>query len=277
MSVITPGTTFANGEQLTASDLNLLVQGASFSQNAVDNNTTILVGSAITVADGGITNAKLGADAVTTSKILDGDVTKAKIENFSGPLKVLGRMSAGAGAVEDVEVISDDELVGASAITLATSASIKAYVDTSSGIVQSALAENGAQLAITASIPADSSTPKITEGVQIFSLTMTPKSISNRMKVLFSANILNLSATQYTVVALFEGNTCVGASTWTQASNGLAPISLQFYFNPSSTSETVYTMRLGPNSGTCYFNGNGSSPTLGGFSKAKFYIEELSV
>ena len=129
MSVITPGTTFANGEQLTASDLNLLVQGASFSQNAVDNNSTILVGSAITVADGGITSAKLDADAVTTSKILDGEVTKAKIENVSAPLKVLGRMSAGAGAVEEVAVISDDELVGASATTLATSASIKAYVD----------------------------------------------------------------------------------------------------------------------------------------------------
>ena len=129
MSVITPGTTFANGEQLTASDLNLLVQGASFSQNAVDNNSTILVGSAITVADGGITSAKLDADAVTTSKILDGEVTKAKIENVSAPLKVLGRMSAGAGAVEEVAVISDDELVGASATTLATSTSIKAYVD----------------------------------------------------------------------------------------------------------------------------------------------------
>jgi hypothetical protein len=133
MSVITPGTTFANGEQLTASDLNLLVQGASFSQNAVDNNSTILVGSAITVADGGITSAKLDANAVTTSKILNGEVTKAKIENVSAPLKVLGRMSAGAGAVEEVAVISDDELVGASATTLATSASIKTYVDATAG------------------------------------------------------------------------------------------------------------------------------------------------
>ena len=133
MSVITPGTTFANGEQLTASDLNLLVQGASFNQNAVDNNTTILVGPAITVADGGITNAKLDANAVTTSKILDGEVTKAKIENVSAPLRVLGRMSTGAGVTEEVAVISDDELVGASATTLATSASIKTYVDNSTG------------------------------------------------------------------------------------------------------------------------------------------------
>ena len=140
MSVITPGTTFANGEQLTASDLNLLVQGASFSQNAVDNNSTILVGSAITVADGGITSAKLDSNAVTTSKILNGEVTKAKIENVSAPLKVLGRMSAGAGAVEEVAVISDDELVGASATTLATSESIKAYVDEGGGFTPSTYA-----------------------------------------------------------------------------------------------------------------------------------------
>ena len=107
MSVITPGTTFANGEQLTATDLNLLVQGASFSQSSVDNQSTQLVGTAIVVADNGIIAAKLDADAVTTSKIKDANVTFSKL----------------------ADVIDDSTMGTASNTTLATSASIKAYVD----------------------------------------------------------------------------------------------------------------------------------------------------
>lgn len=108
MSVLTPGTTFANGEQLTASDLNLLLQGATFTQSSVDNQSTQLVGTAIVVADGGIIAAKLAADAVTTSKILDANVTFAKL----------------------ADVIDDDTMDTATDTTLATSQSIKAYVDT---------------------------------------------------------------------------------------------------------------------------------------------------
>jgi len=132
MSVITPGTTFANGEQLTATDLNLLVQGASFSQNAVDNDTTILVGSAITVADGGITSAKLDADAVTTSKILNGNVTKAKIEDVAD-YKVLGNVSGAAAAPQEVAILDEDDMVSNSDTALATQQSIKTYVDANAG------------------------------------------------------------------------------------------------------------------------------------------------
>lgn len=141
MSVITPGTTFANGEQLTAADLNLLVQGASFSQNAVDNDTTILVGSAITVADGGITSAKLDADAVTTSKILNGNVTKAKIENVAD-YKVLGNVSGAAAAPQEVAILDEDDMVSNSATALATQQSIKAYVDEIFGSVSAIISQS---------------------------------------------------------------------------------------------------------------------------------------
>jgi hypothetical protein len=113
MPVLNPGTTFANGEQLTASDLNLLLQGATFTQSSVDNQSTQLVGTAIVVADGGIIAAKLAADAVTTSKIKDANVTFAKL----------------------ADVIDDDTMDTATDTTLATSESIKAYVD-SNGITQ---------------------------------------------------------------------------------------------------------------------------------------------
>lgn len=48
-----------------------------------------------------VTAAKLAADAVTTAKILDGQVTKAKIESVTAG-KLLGRSGAGAGAPQEI-------------------------------------------------------------------------------------------------------------------------------------------------------------------------------
>ena len=61
MSVITKGRIFANGEQLTAEKLNVLVDEASFnSSTAVDNSTTrVSASGAITVKPQGITSTEL--------------------------------------------------------------------------------------------------------------------------------------------------------------------------------------------------------------------------
>jgi len=103
MSVITTGKTFANGEQLTADKLNQVTDNATFTTSAVDNVSTQLAGEAIIVRDGG----------VTTAKIADANVTFAKL----------------------TDVIDDDTMDAATDTTLATSESIKAYVD-SNGITQ---------------------------------------------------------------------------------------------------------------------------------------------
>lgn len=130
MSVLTPGTTFANGEQLTASDLNLLLQGATFTQSSVDNQSTQLVGTAIVVADDGIIAAKLAADAVTTSKIKDANVTTAKIADANVTTAKIADANVTFAKLTDV--INDDTMATATDTTLATSKSIKAYVDSSS-------------------------------------------------------------------------------------------------------------------------------------------------
>lgn len=61
MSVITKGRIFANGEQLTAEKLNVLVDEASFnSSTAVDNSTTrVNASGAITVKPQGITSTEI--------------------------------------------------------------------------------------------------------------------------------------------------------------------------------------------------------------------------
>ena len=107
MAIINKGIAFSNGEQLSASKLNDLVDGATFGTDSVDNSSTLLNGTgAITVRDSGITAAKLATNAVTTAKILDANVTFAKL----------------------ADVIDDDTMATATDTTLATSESIKAYV-----------------------------------------------------------------------------------------------------------------------------------------------------
>ena len=67
MAILSKGTDFTTGEQVTAARLDALVDNATFASGAVDGSTTQLNGTgAIIVKDGGITSAKLNlTDGVT--------------------------------------------------------------------------------------------------------------------------------------------------------------------------------------------------------------------
>lgn len=76
MAVLTKGTTFATGDQVTATNLNNLVDSATFASGAVDNSTTQLSSGAIIVKDTGITSAKLSTtiiNSLTTVTLASGD------------------------------------------------------------------------------------------------------------------------------------------------------------------------------------------------------------
>jgi len=68
---------------------------------------------------------------ITTSgtlSIADNGVTFAKMQDIN-TAKVIGRTTAGSGNPEEVSILDDDTMATASATSLATSESIKAYVD----------------------------------------------------------------------------------------------------------------------------------------------------
>ena len=140
--VVTKGTEYANGSQITSSNLNALVDDAVFSSNAVDDGSTALNDSAIPaiiVKNAGISAVKLATDAVETAKIKDGNVTKAKIENVAN-LKVLGNVSGGAAAPAEVAILDEDTMSSNSATSLATQQSIKEFVLSRSNTAISTLA-----------------------------------------------------------------------------------------------------------------------------------------
>jgi len=129
MPIINKGTSFSNGEQLTAEKINNLVDDATFDQSATDSaSTTVNSASQIIVRDSGVTTAKLDTNAVETAKIKDANVTKAKIEDVAD-YKVLGNVSGATAAPAEVSILDEDDMVSDSATALATQQSIKAYVD----------------------------------------------------------------------------------------------------------------------------------------------------
>ena len=151
MPVINKGTSFSNGEQLTAEKLNELIDLANFNAGATDGSSTAVNSSGqIIVSDSGISTSKLATDSVETVKIKDSTsktdgVTLPKIQHVD-TAKVLGRTSAAEGNVEEVNIVigesgdagllfDNDDLLdnsdtaGGSATRGATQKSVKAYVD----------------------------------------------------------------------------------------------------------------------------------------------------
>ena len=106
---ITPGNSFTATETVTSTKLNDLGSPTAAL-------TAASIGTA-DIADDAITPALIAGDAVTTPAILDSNVTTAKIADANVTFAKL------------TDVIDDDTMATATDTTLATSESIKAYVD----------------------------------------------------------------------------------------------------------------------------------------------------
>lgn len=82
----------------------------------------------VRLKDLGVTTAKLSNNAVTTIKVTDQAITFAKIQDIP-TMTVIGRVASGSGTASAITILNDPAMVGANGSTLATSGSIKAYVD----------------------------------------------------------------------------------------------------------------------------------------------------
>ena len=117
MAILTTGNTFVDGNQVTATKLNLAVTGALFIEGqATDGTTTYVNGTAISVKDGGITAAKLatgvngalfiGNGTGFTNTTLTAGAGIA-VTNASGAITV-SAATLGASPAQDFFVIMDN-------------------------------------------------------------------------------------------------------------------------------------------------------------------------
>jgi hypothetical protein len=149
----------------TAKILDGTILTADIATDAVE--TAKIKNAAVTtdkIADVNVTEAKLAANAVTSAKIKDGEIatadvanaaiTYAKIQNVAAD-KVLGRVSANAGVVEEIATTGTGDVVRATSPTLVTPV-IGAATGTSlsvSGQLTSTVATGTAPLVVTSTTP----------------------------------------------------------------------------------------------------------------------------
>lgn len=125
-------------------------------------------------------------------------------------------------------------------------------------------------------IPYDNTTPLSTEGTQIMSQAITPRSAGSDILISFSGMVEVSNNNRTVTFAIFRGTTCIGSTTQ-QFSSANVPEWFAFSIvdSPATTSATTYTIRIGTNSNTTLYFGRGSAGTMGGINKNAWVIMEL--
>jgi len=136
MAILSKGHTFADGDDVTSTKANNLVDQATFVSGASgttdDSSLEVNSSGRLQVKDSGITTGKIGASAVTTAKLANATattdgVTFPKIRHISD-MTVIGNVSGVATSPSEVTIFDEDDMASASDTALATQQSIKAYV-----------------------------------------------------------------------------------------------------------------------------------------------------
>lgn len=148
----------------------------------------------------------------------------------------------------------------------------------SGAVVQSEYAETATRSTVATQIPADDTIPQNTEGDEILTVSITPKSAANLLRVRVKAQVSNNSAGAATCGALFRDSTASAVAarlaTITGVS-GLHEMAFEHEETAGATSTTTFKLRIGPGSAsTAYVNGN-ASRFFGGVVKTTLVVEEI--
>jgi len=109
MAILSKGTDFSTGDQVTAANLDALVDSATFAAGAVDNTTTALDSSSpqkIIVKDGGIGTTQLATSDSTTT-----GVTFAKMQHVASGT-VLANSTSSEGDISALTVADTKIIIG---------------------------------------------------------------------------------------------------------------------------------------------------------------------
>ena len=120
----------------------------------------------------------------------------------------------------------------------------------------------------------------MTEGTEILSAAITPKSTTNRIRIRFQGWGGGLLGGTHNVCAAFVngGADAVAASAQRYSEgNQPYPMFLEHEYVPGSTSTQTITIRVGPAVSTTWsVNGVGGSRYFGGVAKCTLVLEEVS-
>lgn len=143
-------------------------------------------------------------------------------------------------------------------------------------VLQQVRSSNTTFSTVTGSIPQDDTIPQITEGTEIFSLSITPKSSSSVL--VFEVVVTGQNTAGYvSALCLFKTGTS-NALACTCFSGGADVFTWKLLYSQSSgsTSAQTFTVRLGKEVGNIYINGISTGRLFGGVQTSYFTITEYA-
>lgn len=253
---VQPGTDVQAYDAGLTSLANFNTTGSFVYLSATDTWTAVTVNNGLTFATGA-----LGWDGVRVRKNSTGSVfTRRRINLIEGTGITL--------------TVADDSPNDEVDVT------ITAPAGTAPVYIQRKYAEYATRVQITTGnfIPADDTIPQIGEGFEILSVSITPTSATNRLRI--RAHIVGSDATLngVTTVAIFSSassNALRAAIVSQGAANALQCFGLEHEYVPGSGAVTI-SVRVGPSSGSFWTNGNSGGRFLGGASACTLVVEEVT-
>jgi hypothetical protein len=198
----------------------------------------------------------------------------------STPFTIAGNSSGGA------EVrLGEDTDNGSNYIALKAAAALAAnrtvtFPDTDISVffVNRGNTQTSAAVASSTTTPADDTIPQITEGVELMTLSYTPKNSSNILVIMINVLISGSSVSQLTA-HLHQDATASALATIAQASStsdSMETVKFIHVMTAGTTSATTFRVRAGASTGNITMNGFASNRKYGGTAASSLHVFEFS-
>lgn len=241
------------------------IKSANYAVVSTDRGDTILVDATAAARIITLPAGTIGAGFKVTIKKTDSSVNTVTV---SGTID-----GASSYVLEDqyefVQVVSDGanwSLIGEN----------KEIIEV---IVNTAYAETAAYSSVAATIPLDDTIPQITEGAQILTVSITPKSATNKLRISVKIEGTPSNTNIYTAALFKVGTNDAIAATMiaNSSTNSPIPLSIQKEIVAGATTAQTFTVRMGNLNGNAfYLNGNAGARLLGGALVTSIAIEEIT-
>lgn len=147
-------------------------------------------------------------------------------------------------------------------------------------LAQSLTATTSSYVGLSATIPLDDTIPQNTEGTEILTQAITPKSASSTIRISARIAIASPVGSGGTfIAALFKdttANALAANSVFCAAGGVVGHVEVSFEESAGSTSARTYKLRGGPSAAiTMYYNGDASGRRFGGVSIVSMTVEEI--
>lgn len=286
-----------------------LQQNAVSRSNLVDNiiNSDKLEASSVVtskIASGNVTSNSIGQavissyhlvqNAVVSSNITDAAIIASKLApNSVGVTNLQSGFALQGTNIAPATVTSNNIAEASIALTNLASSPTGLYAARANaantgfewarpGLIQMITTNTGSYVGLSGTLyTVDGNTvaPTTSDGVQIFSLTITPKSASSKLRITCKTPFGCTSAANITTAVYIPANSAdaiaataiyLNGSTWYNSCN------IDYSMTSGTTDPITFTVRIMGSANTAGLNGrNTAAAALGGVGNASFTIEEI--